>query len=133
MSPKKSPTVKCCIECGKPLPEGRKRSMRFCEAIPGSNVIKSSACKSSYNNRQKVRGDKIYPLVMAWRFDRENFNKGDGLKVMSRLVSHWHDEDVREGRVSFKPFNQVVQDLYDNGDLQRGDIVMRNQVWPTNR
>lgn len=132
MSPKKT-RVKCCQECGKPLPEGRKSSMRFCDPIPGSNVIKSSKCKSDWNNRQKMRGDLIYPLVMAQRFDRANFKAQGVWKKMCRLMAKWHDEDVAAGRVSFEPLPKVLTRMYERGDLAIGEVVMRNQVWPTHR
>lgn len=125
MSPKKT-RVKCCQECGKPLPEGRKASMRFCDPIPGSNRNKSSKCKSDWNNRQKTRGDLIYPLVMAMRYDRQNFAEQGVWKRMCRLMASWHDEDLAAGRVSFEPLNKVLDRMYDRGDLQRGEIVARN-------
>lgn len=133
MTASKKTAPKCCRECGAVLPEGRKASMKFCDAIPGSNVIKSSKCKSDWNNRQKTRGDLIYPLVMAMRYDRVNFAQQGVWKAMCRLMAKWHDEDTAAGRVSFEPLAAVLPRMYDRGDLQRGEVVMRNQVWPTHR
>lgn len=124
--PAKKAQTKVCQECGAALPEGRKATMRFCDAIPGSNVIKSSACKSNWNNRQKMRGDLIYPLIMAQRFDRSKFKAYGVWKEMCRLMARWHDEDTAAGRVSFEPLDKVLPRLYDRGDLQRGEVVTYN-------
>lgn len=132
MTPKKL-RVRCCNECGKPLPEGADKRMRFCPAIPGSNVSRSSQCKTNFNNRQKTRGDLIYPLIMAMRYDREKFAKAGVWKQMCRLMAAWHDEDTAAGRVSYEPLERVLPRLFDDGHIQRGEIVARNQVWPTNR
>jgi len=122
-------TVRCCRECGKALPEGRKATIKFCLAVEGSNRNTSSKCKTDWNNRQKTRGDMIYPLVMAMRYDRQNFAAQGVWKKMCRLMAGWHDEDVAAGRVSYEPLSTVLPRLYDRGDLQRGEIVMRNQRW----
>lgn len=116
MSPKKI-VGRCCLECSTPLPEAADKRMRFC---PGGR------CKTAFNNRQKTRGDLIYPLVMAMRYDREAFAEAGVWKKMCRLMAGWHDEDLRAGRKSFEPLDKVLPRLYDQGHLQRGEIVAYN-------
>ena len=123
MSPKKV-RVRCCAECSTALPEGADKRMRFC---PGGK------CKSDFNNRQKMRGDLIYPLVMAMRYDREKFAEQGVWKKMCRLMAGWHDEDVAAGRKSFESLDAVLPRLYDQGHLQRGEIVARNAAGNGNR
>lgn len=116
-----------CMECNAPLPAGRKRSMKFCAVATGDNKPnKQSQCKANWNNRQAKRGQLVLPLVMAMRFDRADFAETGAYKTMCRLISTWEAEDARAGRASCEPLSEVLPRLFDQGHVQRGDIVAYN-------
>ncbi|WPZ36753.1 hypothetical protein T8K17_11465 [Thalassobaculum sp. OXR-137] len=75
-----------CKECDGPFVAQRVQH-RFC----------SGGCRKSFHNRRQARGQKIYDLLMLWRYDRP----GDGReahKLICRYASDFKEQDRLDDR-----------------------------------
>jgi len=79
-----------CNECRQAY-EAKKVSARFCGA----------ACRSTFNNRRKVRGAELYDLFMAQRHDRKAAQEAGVWKRLCRLAQSYKAQDDAEDLVSY--------------------------------
>jgi hypothetical protein len=106
-----------CQECGNPL-SGRKSAI-FCDA----------ACRLTFNNRRMQRGAELYDLFRALRRER-GIAKLLGLWTwICRLELEWNmeDERARPGRKSYMEPKRALDNLFDKGSLQRGDVLVQDK------
>lgn len=97
-----------CMECGDAFHTPARTPGLFC----------STTHKADWQNRRQRRGAVLYDLYMANRYNRPlaAVLKAElGLSVMtlmSRLASHWHEEDLaeRDGRRTWRTTRTVLSD-----------------------
>jgi predicted nucleic acid-binding Zn ribbon protein len=93
--------VRRCLECGGPC----ETKGEFC----------SRACRDDFGNRRKRRGEKLYDLFMALRWDRENATRLGVWRTLNRMSSDFRAEDraERDGRRSWRRPSEVLADRPD--------------------
>lgn len=86
--------AKECRECGKPLAGlGLRQGAVFC----------STPCRKAWNNRRMVRGQELYDVVMAMRYERDAAKAQQAFSVLANLARAYRDSDMhkRGGRQSW--------------------------------
>lgn len=56
----------------------------------------SKVCGGKANNREQLRGRRIYHMAYHWRHDRKNSK--DQLRELCREIASWIEEDKTVGR-----------------------------------
>jgi hypothetical protein len=87
-----------CRECGEKFTQ-KNPAQTFC----------SPAHRDRFNGRRKLRGSKLYDLVMQLRFEREPARSSKVWSLICRLASNFAHEDKQEraGRKSWEDIDVV--------------------------
>lgn len=105
---------KHCLECGNEFQPKRDHAA-YC----------SANCRATFNNRRQVRGADLYDLFVGLRNDRALAKEKNVWTEMCRLELKWRQEDekTRQGRPASVPLKAALASLYDQGKLQRGEVL----------
>lgn len=105
-----------CLECGNAIHAPRS-GKEFC----------CSPCRMAFNNRRRDRGADMYDLFRALRRERDKAKALGLWTELCRLELKWQEEDEarRPGRRSYVPPRRALDNLYDKGALQRGEVLTK--------
>lgn len=108
-----------CVECAAVV-ETKKDTTRFCGA----------ACRMAWNNRRRDRGAQLYDLFRAMRRERGKAAEMGLWSIACALELSWQEEDQAErpGRRSYLDAKAAVEALYDAGQLQRGEVLVKGKA-----
>lgn len=108
-----------CRECGTPLTDART-GQEFC----------TREHRQDFNNRRMQRGAEMYDLFRALRRERGEAKELNIWTLLCRLELKWQEDDAadRPGRRSYMPPNKALNNLFDKGSLQRGEVLFKNYV-----
>ena len=108
-----------CLECKTAVSDARKGQGFCCDA-----------CRHGFNNRRKRRGADAYDILRALRRERSTAKRLNLWTELCRLELGWQieDEAERPGRRSYVPPAQALDNLYNKGALQRGDVLVNSYL-----
>lgn len=94
--------IRCvtCPECGRGF-----------KTTHGFKSFCSAPCQIVFKNRRMQRGMELYDFAMAKRYQREH--EKDARSIIDALCMGYREQDVRsrEGRPSWYPFRDALDDL----------------------
>lgn len=86
-----------CRECGASVEVIVNAKKRHC----------SKVCLDRWNNRRRIRGEKLYDLMMIQRCERPLAQQEGVYTILCRMVAAWREEDAAAGRESYYPMSEL--------------------------
>ena len=86
-----------CRECGERVEIIVNDKKRHC----------SKLCLDRWNNRRRMRGEKLYDLMMILRCERATASREGVYTIMCRMAAAWREEDAAAGRASYYPMDEL--------------------------
>lgn len=106
-----------CQECGNAF-QSKKQALFCC-----------APCRQAFNNRRMQRGAELYDLFRTLRRERSEAKRLNIWTQICRLELKWQedDEQKRPGRRSYMPPEKALANLFDNGSLSRGEVLVKGR------